>query len=175
MKTMRFFILAAAALGAATTTFASPISGPAAGVSVEFIRPDEFTDFKMSQWGTADEHAVLSRQLTDAVKRDAARHLPAGYSLMLRIHDVDLAGDINLFHGPRLNDVRFVRDIYPPRIELEYSLADANGQVVDSGSRTLTDLAFDLRFTMPNSDYTVREQEMLRDFLRELGHSIARG
>ena len=63
-----------------------------------------------------------------------------------------------------------VRAIYPPRIKLEFSLTDARGNVVSSGRRELTDLAFDLRMAWPADDYLRYEKDLLRDwFSAEFG------
>ncbi|TFL11268.1 DUF3016 domain-containing protein [Pusillimonas caeni] len=41
-----------------------------------------------------------------------------------------------------LNDVRIVRDIYPPRLDLDYQLSDEHGATLREGSATLRDPSF---------------------------------
>jgi hypothetical protein len=167
------FLTAAAALLPAIAATAAPPSAEPATVAVEFIAPEDFTDFKTSTFGGEKEQAALQKELAVAFKREAARYLPAGHRLIVRIHDIDLAGDIDAVRGPQLDDVRIVRGIYVPRMKLEYSLTAADGRVVSSGERALTDPAFDLRLKLPNSDYTFHEQEMIGDFMRQLGRTTA--
>ena len=63
--------------------------------------------------------------------------------------------------------MRIVRDIYPPRLGLEFRLLDPAGRVVRSGSRALSDLAFLLKITGGFRDDPLRhEKALLDDWLR---------
>ena len=71
------------------------------------------------------------------------------------------------WRGPRFDDVRIVKDIYPPRISLSFRLTDAEGNVVKEGKRELRDLAFMMKINMSFRDDSVRyEKALLDDWLR---------
>jgi hypothetical protein len=75
------------------------------------------------------------------IKR-ATTLLPAGDRLEVSITDIKLAGGYEPWHGPQLRYVRFMKDVYPPRIDLDFKLTDSNGKVVREGSRKLRDLGY---------------------------------
>ena len=58
------------------------------------------------------------------------------------ITDVDLAGDFEPWRGPDFTRVRVIRDIYPPRIDLDFRLIGADGRVLREGKRKLRDPGF---------------------------------
>jgi hypothetical protein len=66
-----------------------------------------------------------------------------------------------------MDDVRFLRDIYPPRITLQFTLTDANGQVIDQGERRLSDTGYLFNSSLPsNTDPLRYEKRLLDDWLR---------
>jgi hypothetical protein len=84
----------------------------------------------------------------------------------IKINDIDLAGDFELFRGPQFDHVRVNKSIYPPRIALEFRVSDATEQTVKEGQRNLTDLNYQLRVAYPREDYLRYEKDILRDWLR---------
>lgn len=88
--------------------------------------------------------------------------------LTVTISDVDIAGAFepwrrNLWHA------RIVRDVYPPRIDLMFTLTDRDGNVIRSGERKLRDLAFMTPTLSYRSDPLRYEKKLLADWLdREL-------
>ncbi len=47
--------------------------------------------------------------------------------------DLDLAGEFEPWRGPQFEHTRFMREAYPPRIDLEFTLKDARRRVVAGG------------------------------------------
>jgi len=79
-----------------------------------------------------------------------------------------MAGDFEPWRGPRWDDVRVVKEIYPPRIQLTFRLTDAAGNVLKEGKRDLKDLAFLMKINMSFRDDPVRhENALLDDWLRD--------
>jgi len=62
--------------------------------------------------------------------------------MSITFNDIDMAGDFEPWRGPALQDVRIVKDIYPPRIALDFSLKNAAGAEIAGGARRLTDMNF---------------------------------
>lgn len=151
-------LLAAAALPAAPE--------PAPRVSVAFREPAAFADAAERFPGDPRDTAHLDR-LREHLVRAAAPRLPAGHRLEVLFTAVDLAGEFEPWRGPQWGDVRIVRDIYPPRLGLEFRLLDPAGRVVRSGTRALSDLAFLMKLTGGFRDDPLRhEKALLDDWLR---------
>ncbi len=122
--------------------------GPAAGavvvgqatplvLTVTFVEPQRYADAGDTPGGRADPEllALLKRQL----ETSAARCLPAGQMLAIRVLDVDLAGDVDLAWWRFGDRVRVLRERARPRVELAYTLtqggvpgAEVREQIVDS-------------------------------------------
>jgi hypothetical protein len=160
-----FALLPAIAAGCGATT---PPAQSNSQVSVVFVEPEKFTDARRAELESTSS-AVL-RQLEAFLIDEGARYLPANMNLAIRILDIDLAGDFELFRGPQADHVRITRGLYPPRIALDFSLYDADGRTIKEGRRNLTDPDYQLRAAYPREDYLRYEKELLHDWLRrELG------
>lgn len=136
-------------------------------VQVQWTDPAQFTELRQSSNRWEAQRGDWVRQLAEHLRKSADRQLPAGQQLDVTITDIKRAGDYEPWHGPNLSDVRFMRDIYPPRITLQFTLSDAHGQVIDQGERKLVDSGFLLNSTMRNDQDALRyEKRLLDDWLR---------
>ncbi|MBI5688591.1 MAG: DUF3016 domain-containing protein [Verrucomicrobia bacterium] len=133
-----------------------------ARANVEFFEPNKFTDVKDSYLGDATRTTYLD-QLRDHLLQRAKYYVPDGHTLSVTFTDIDMAGDFEPWLGPRWTDVRIVKDIYPPRIDLTFRLTDAEGNVVKEGRRELRDLAFLMKITSAFRDDPVRHEKALLD------------
>ena len=137
-----------------------------ARAEVLFFEPQKFTDVRDRYMGDASQTTYLE-QIRDRLLEQAKYYVPEGHTLSVTINDIDMAGDFEPWHGSRWDDVRIVKDIYPPRINLVFRLTDAEGNVVKEGKRELRDLAFMMKISMTFRDDSVRhEQALLDDWLR---------
>ena len=93
--------------------------------------------------------------------------LPAGQKLSVTLTDVDMAGEYEPWQQPGVNDVRIVKDLYPPRIDLEFKVTDAAGAVVKEGKRQLRDLSFMMKLSLRRDDPHRYEKALLDDWLRK--------
>lgn len=173
MKTTICTLIAAAALIGATASVASAGSGNRATATVEFQNAENFTDFKTSRMGTTSDVQALSKELRNEVNRLAGNLLPAGYHVMLRFTDIDLAGEFEPQRLPPMDDVRILKGVYTPKLAVQYSVTDAAGNVVAEGERKLTDLGFEWRMHLPNDSHVAIEAEVIGDFLREIARSTS--
>jgi hypothetical protein len=57
------------------------------------------------------------------------RYVPVGMQLKMKVTDIDLAGGFEPWRGPQFGAIRITREIYPPRISLEFRLIDGSGNV----------------------------------------------
>jgi len=147
---------------------AAPVEESAARISVDFIEPDKFTDARRAELEPTSAGVV--GELQKFIITTGARYMPEKMKMNIRITDIDLAGDFELFRGPTADQVRTVRGLYPPHIVLEFEIMDSAATVVKSGKRDLTDINYQLRSVYPREDHLRYEKDILRDWLRaELG------
>lgn len=139
-------------------------SGP---VLVSWTTPADFTEIRHSRNRFDAVRGDWVRDLARHIADRAGRALRPGERLEVRITDIDRAGDYEPGRGAG-DHVRVVRDIYPPRIDLTYSLRDASGQVVASGERSLRDLGFLQRQpgTVGSADPLRHEKQLVDRWVR---------
>lgn len=141
---------------------------------VSYLEPQGFTDVRDEYLGDASRTTYLE-QLRDHLIERARRHVPEGQFLSVTITDIDMAGDFEPWLGPRWTDVRIVKDLYPPRIDLRFRLTDATGRVLAEGRRQLRDLAFMMKLSLTFRDDPLRhEKALLDDWLQAEFPPVAR-
>lgn len=96
--------------------------------------------------------------LGDYMRVRADRVLPAGQQLQVTIQDITLAGSFEPWHvhAPGLDDARFVRDIYPPRLKLHYKLMASDGSILREKDVRLIDLGFMQHVGLPTDTAPLR-------------------
>ncbi|MFM9078772.1 MAG: DUF3016 domain-containing protein [Opitutaceae bacterium] len=149
----------AGALRAADAGAGSP---PPGRITVEFLEPAGFTDLRDRAW-LENEPALYLPRLREHLEAKAKRFVPAGCTLAITFTDIDLAGDFEPWRGPRWDDVRVIRDIYPPRLALACQVTDAEGKVGTQGRRELRDLAFLFKLPLAFPDDPLRHEKALLD------------
>ena len=136
-------------------------------VTVRFHDPQHFTEAKHSSMVHPAHADAYLKPLKAHIVQRASRILTAGQRLDIEVTDVDLAGEYEPWRGPNLNDVRIVKSIYPPRIDLAFTLYGADGAILRQGSRKLRDLSF-LERNAGNSQDSLRyEKSMIDRWLRQ--------
>ncbi|MCD9085759.1 DUF3016 domain-containing protein [Stenotrophomonas sp. SY1] len=140
------------------------VEGP---VQVQWSDPAQFTELRSSRNRWDAERGDWVVTLAEHLREQADKKLPEGQKLDVTITDIKRAGDYEPWHGPNFNDVRFMRNIYPPRISLQFTLTDSNGQVIDQGERKLVDNGYLFNSSLPsNTDPLRYEKRLLDDWLR---------
>jgi hypothetical protein len=143
---------------------AAPVDESAARISVTFIEPEKFTDARRAELEPTST-GILG-ELQKFIIATSARYVPEDMKLNIRVTNVDLAGDFELFRGPQADQVRITKGLYPPHIVLEFEVVDSAAKVVKAGKRDLTDINYQLRSVYPREDYLRYEKDILRDWLR---------
>jgi hypothetical protein len=110
-------------------------------VEVHWGDPALFTELRYSRNRREAAEGDWVRQLAAYLQSRTERALPAGERVDIEILDVARAGDYEWLHGSA-EDIRVLRDIHPPRMDLQFTRYDANGAVLAEGERTLSDLAY---------------------------------
>jgi len=138
-----------------------------APVTVQFANASAFTEIRNHPQQSDSYNKGWMEALSKHLEQRAPRYLEPGMHLYIRFTDVRLAGDYEPWRRPGFSDVRIVRDIYPPRLDLSYRLSDSSGQVVRQGSSILRDSAFLMRADRYPEDPQRYEKNLLDDWLRE--------
>ena len=148
---------------------ALPDDGP---VQVRWTDPKDFTEIRYSRNRFEARRGTWVQRLAEHLRQQAAQALAPGERLELLITDIDLAGEYEPV-GADLRDVRVVRDLYPPRMRVDFVRHGADGQVMQQGSRKLADPGF--LFSTPRSTHDPLrfEKRMIEDWVRREFHSAA--
>lgn len=165
------FTLFGLAMGSAALAAASADKA-AAAVAVTFVAPENFTDVKDDSMDAGRGRDALLDELKQHITARAAKYLTAGQRLEITVTDVDLAGDFEPWRGINFDDIRIVKDLYPPRVSLQFRLLKADGTVVREGKRQLQDLGYLMTVGRSSQDPLRHDKGMLSDWLRqEFKHS----
>ncbi|WP_312547998.1 DUF3016 domain-containing protein [Massilia sp.] len=152
MKTVIRHLAAAGLLALAAGT-------ASAGVTVNYIEPDRFSDVPFASW----ERDETLKELTEHFAKLGAE-LPPGQDLRIDVKDIDLAGREYPTRGVR--DLRVVRSNGAdwPRIDLHYTV-EQDDRVLRSGEAQLRDMAFMDRIGRANDSDSLRfEKRMIDDW-----------
>lgn len=135
-------------------------------VRVDWTSPGDFSDVRQSMCRTRTKPEEWLGGLATYVQRRAENVIGADQHLEITFTDVMRAGVCEPWRGPLWDDVRIVKNIYPPSIDLRYVLTNADRTTVRKGEAKLRDLGF-LGHDAPNSDDPLRyEKRMLNAWLR---------
>jgi hypothetical protein len=165
MKTLRLALTALIGIAAVAGVRATD-SKPASRAEVTFSDPEKFTDAADGQRGSDFGRDGNLAELRNYLMQRANSYIPEGQKLIVTITDVDLAGEIEPWRSPRMQDVRIIKSIYAPKIDLTFKLVDANGAVVKEGKRELRDQTFDMNIYPNRNDPRVYEKALFDDWLR---------
>ncbi|MBA6119231.1 DUF3016 domain-containing protein [Pseudomonas sp. NC26] len=141
---------------------------PAAQVEVRFNHPEKFRDASLDSAGYergADSYVMTT--LTQYLQKLGLRYLQPGQQLVIDISDIDLAGRFEPWHS-RAYDVRFMRDITWPSIDLSYTLSQP-GKPDQQAKERVSDKMYLSRpgRSASNSDRLYAEKAMLDDWFRQ--------
>jgi hypothetical protein len=107
------------------------------------------------------------KMISDHMRKRADATLPAGQRLEVTIDDIKLAGAYEPWRGPNAQDIRVMKDVYPPRMDLHYRLLAADGSTIRDGEGKLRDMAY-LQRSMPITTDPLRyDKRMIDDWLRK--------
>lgn len=164
LRSARWAVLAATAVLAACAT-PRPAGAPAGAVSVSWNDPAGFSGTRAGERETVAEREAWLSELGRHLAEKAATVLPGNEQLEVQITDMQRAGSFEPWRGPRADNVRIVRDVYPPRIALEFRRLAEDGRVLQSGQRTLRDPNFLMRTQRYPNDPLAYEKQLLDDWV----------
>ena len=163
---MKMLRLLSSVLGLAGAGALQAANNPAPQTEVVFDHPENFTDVKDSYTPTDKGRDGILRTIRDFLVTRTASLVPEGYKLKVTFTDIDLAGEFEPWRGPRYDEVRIVKSIYPPAFKFTYVVTDPSGKVVRQGSENIRDLNFQMRVAVDLSDPLRYEKDILDDWAR---------
>ena len=132
------------ALAACSNSNQTMISNPVTEsgvVKITWHDPQKYTDIDAAGELQSRFEQKVFATLTADLNKQASKVLKANEKLVLMVTNVDLAGDVRPTFGEVSNDIRVVKDIYPPRIAFSYKVMK-DSRVVLSGDEKLQDMFF---------------------------------
>jgi hypothetical protein len=168
MKPLKVFMIVAVALTSAATAQAGTIT-------VEFQNVDKYTDFSVSGLSEEKTLGLFESELEDELKQFAKRYIVGDHTLEIVFIDIDMAGDIQPWRNSHNADIRYIERIYPPRMELGYTLKGADGTVISEGTERIADIAFDFNILAPIRSSSMSffyEITLLEDWIRKNFRSL---
>jgi hypothetical protein len=129
-------------LGSIAPLSAGAVTPAESSVSVTYVNPEQFTENRL--YGRQDRFNRIDylAQLKAYLIKQGQAVLEPGQSLHVDITNIRLAGAYEPWRGPQWDYVRIMRDIYPPRIDLNFRLVGQDGHVLREGKRVLRDPAY---------------------------------
>jgi len=136
-------------------------------ITVQYARDVWREDLRKAPSESEATLRTAEQSLTRHVRERASRALSEGQKLEVTFTHIERAGSVEPWRGPSTDNVRIVRDIYPPRIDLTFRLLAADGSTLASGKRQLRDLGFMSRTNMYVNDPLRFEKTLLDDWVRD--------
>lgn len=170
MKTARisFGIVALLAGVSFFAAASAAVTPPPDRIQVSWAPTENLSEVKNNQfnrgWLRPNE---WEERISDHLRKSADRILPDGQRLQVHVNDISLAGSFEPWHQPGTQDIRILKDIYPPWMSVHYTLLAADGKVIREGDAKLRDGSY-LQREPPGypTDPLRYDKRMVDDWLR---------
>ena len=133
-----------------------------AEVQVTFTAPEKYVDASLQRDGARARELTL-RVIREHLVTLGGRYLAPTRTLKIEVLDIDLAGELEWWHGPY--DIRFLRSHTWPAIKLRYTLEES-GQTIDSREELVSDLSYQMNVITRSGESMPYEKEMLARWFR---------
>jgi len=143
-------------------------------VSIDFGNPSGFSDIEIDGFSGDKEQSIIFDLLRGEFEENAGTYLPHGYTLNVKIQDIDLAG----YHEPlypRFDGVRIMKSIYPPRLNFCYAILDDDQLIVEEGNSSLSNVSYLHGFSLSSrrNDTAYYVRSLIKDWARQdLGYKL---
>jgi len=146
----------------AVVAAAHALSPPPERIQVIWAPTDKLSEVRDNQmqrgWLRPEQ---WMKALSDDLRNRADRVLPPGEQLQVTINDIKLAGSYEPWRRAEQQDIRILKDIYPPRVSLHYKLLASDGSTIREGDKKLMDGAYLQRSVAADSTDPLRYDKRL--------------
>lgn len=140
--------------------------GAGSAVNVSWGDPNEFAELRYSQNRRIAVQGDWVVELAEYMQKQVAKAVPAGERVDVEILDLQRAGQFEWMRTQN-DDVRVMRDVYPPRMTLQFKRTAADGSVISEGERKISDLAYlQGPSPFPSSDPLRYDKRMIDTWIR---------
>lgn len=147
-----------------TAALLAMMSAARAEVDVTFTAPEKYVDASLRREGGPSAREVALRTIREQLVSLGGRYLAPSQTLKIEVLDIDLAGEIEWWHGPY--DIRYLRDYTWPKIKLRYTLEE-NGQTIRGAEETVSDPSYQMSVIVTRSGEVMpHEKAMLARWFR---------
>ena len=133
-----------------------------AEVQVTFTAPEKYVDASLQRDGARAREQTL-KIIREHLVALGERYLAPTRTLKIEVLDIDLAGELEWWHGPY--DIRYLRSYTWPKIKLRYTLEDA-GETIDSREELVSDPSYQMNVITRSGESMPYEKEMLARWFR---------
>jgi hypothetical protein len=136
-----------------------------ADVQVTFSNPESYADAALHRDRGPKGREVALKTIREELVRLGKQYLAPNHTLKIEVFDVDLAGELEWWHGPY--DIRYLRDYTWPSIKLRYTL-EQGGEPIRSDEETVSDLSYQMNVvaTTRSGETMPHEKLMLARWFR---------
>jgi hypothetical protein len=153
---------------ALAASFLLSAGSAAAGVTVTFLHPEDYSDMPLAAY---DRDAII-KQFSDYFSY-LGKTLPPGQELKIEVLDIDLAGRIKPNFRSH-NDLRVLKNgADGPQMHLRYTL-ESQGKVLQRGDEQLGNMDYMNRVNSYSSGDPLRyEKQMIDDWFKKIASKRA--
>ncbi|RRS10101.1 DUF3016 domain-containing protein [Pseudoalteromonas sp. J010] len=143
--------------------FLTPLFVNAGEVSVTWKDFKEYRDVRPGNETRGSFYERVEKQFTKHME-ELAEQLPEGYKLAVSFDEIDLAGDVH--YG--ISDIRVIKPIHFPRLEISYQLTDQAGKTIaQENAVKLKDMSFMDRIKRGLDESFYYEKRLLTEWFED--------
>ncbi|QYK01832.1 DUF3016 domain-containing protein [Shewanella psychrotolerans] len=135
-------------------------------VKITWQGADKFRDVKATSDIQSRYELRTFETLTKNLNKTATKSFQSNQKLEMVVTNVDLAGDVRPTFGATSNDIRVVKDIYPPSLTFSYKVLE-DDKVIVAGDEKLRDIGFMQTVGVINDKPLRYETRMLDEWLKK--------
>ena len=131
-----------------------------------FTAPESYVDAGLLRRDGERAREVTLRTIREQLVGLGERYLAPGQTLEIEVLDVNLAGELEWWHGTEY--IRYLRGSTWPTIKLRYTFKDSGGQTARSAEETVSDPSYQMNIIAAtrSGDVMPYEKEMLARWFR---------
>lgn len=135
-------------------------------VALNWHEPKNYRDVRSPNGGQKSYQENIFYQLDKHFQKSAKKFLPEGFTLKIKVTDLNLAGDTR-FHTIGHNEVRLVKPMYWPSMKFEYELYEGD-ELVKTDMVKIKDVSFMERSSIGRkSQGLYYEKRLITDWFKD--------